>query len=301
MSAGGLLIHEEFVAYFPALGRALGSVEDAVLIQALWFKRDRSTGTTLATYAELADAVGMTERTARRRLGKMVASGVLSKGRAGAYDATTVWTVHLDRIPANSDVANMATSTCRNARVDVANLASSDVANMATSDVAKLATSTYLQEQEELKEEVVGVFADAQTDTTPAPREDVLKVCNLLADLIENNGSKRPTIGQRWLDAARLMIDKDGRTVEEISGAIRWSQNDDFWRSNILSIPKLRDKYDTLRLQASRNTNHGSTGRDRQADILAAEMDAARAADRNNQPTFPQLGYERSPYGGLGQ
>jgi hypothetical protein len=31
---------------------------------------------------------------------------------------------------------------------------------------------------------------------------------------------------------------------------IRWCQADEFWRGNILSMPKLREKYDQLRLKA---------------------------------------------------
>lgn len=289
--SSGLLIHDEFVAYFPSLGRALGSVEDAVLVQSLWFRRDRNTGTTTATVAELAAAVGMTERTARRRLGKMADAGVLEKCRAGAYDATTVWSVHLDRIRANADMANMATSTCQNEQVEPAILATSDVAN--------LATSSSLQELEEDNKNV-GAAADAATipGTTPdstlektAERPDVEALCSRLADRIAANGSKRPTITKRWRDSARLMLDTDGRTLADVMAAIDWSQQDAFWQSNILSMPKLREKFDTLRLQAGRAAT--SPRRDRQADILEAEMQAARAADASQG--------SRSPFGVIGR
>jgi len=83
-------------------------------------------------------------------------------------------------------------------------------------------------------------------------RADVEEACSLLADLVEANGSKRPTITTRWRDAARLMLDRDGRTLDQILAAIRWSQNDEFWRANIRAMPKLREQYDTLRLQAQR-------------------------------------------------
>jgi hypothetical protein len=48
------------------------------------------------------------------------------------------------------------------------------------------------------------------------------------------------------------MLDKDGRTEEQVHAAIDWCQDSEFWRGNILSLPKLREKYDQLRLQASR-------------------------------------------------
>jgi len=82
-------------------------------------------------------------------------------------------------------------------------------------------------------------------------RDDVSKLCNLLADLIESNGSLRPTIGTGWNDAARLLIDKDGRDVESATRLIRWVQADQFWQGNVLSMPKFREKYDQLRLAAN--------------------------------------------------
>ncbi|MGW2371763.1 hypothetical protein [Kitasatospora sp. NPDC001683] len=81
-------------------------------------------------------------------------------------------------------------------------------------------------------------------------RPDVEEACTLLADLIAANGTKRPNITKRWRDAARLMIDADKVALPDVLGAIRWSQNDEFWRSNILSMPKLRQKYPQLRLRA---------------------------------------------------
>jgi hypothetical protein len=72
-----------------------------------------------------------------------------------------------------------------------------------------------------------------------------------LARRIRDNGGN-PKPGKKWHDAARLMLDNDGRTEADIHAAIDWCQADEFWRANILSMPKLREKYDQLRLQAQR-------------------------------------------------
>jgi hypothetical protein len=98
------------------------------------------------------------------------------------------------------------------------------------------------------------------TDNTPAAelaeqedREEVAHLCNLLADLIRSNdpNAKVAPDSKRWRDAVRLLIDADGRSPDEIERIIRWSQADDFWRSNILSAPKLRDKFTQLALKAN--------------------------------------------------
>ena len=130
--------------------------------------------------------------------------------------------------------------------------------------------------------------ADAPDDAKPSQlalvqeRPDVDAICEHLAGAIEANGSKRPTITTKWRQAARLMLDKDGRTEEEVHGAIDWSQRDEFWRSNILSLPTLREKYDTLRLQAQRKNGGGSTSRNEEWRQMQ-ERQMARALERERE------------------
>jgi hypothetical protein len=95
-----------------------------------------------------------------------------------------------------------------------------------------------------------GTSSRLRNVTAEPTRIDVEQACTLLADLIEKNGAKRPTVTKAWRDAARLMIDRDKVALTDILGAINWSQNDDFWRANILSMPKLRKQYEQLRLRS---------------------------------------------------
>lgn len=110
----------------------------------------------------------------------------------------------------------------------------------------------------------------ATSDDTEESRPDVDRLCTLLADHVEANGSKRPTVTKAWRTAARLLLDRDGRTEDQVTRAITWSQNDDFWRSNVLSMPTLRKQYDRLRLAAQRERETGT----RRGDI---DWDAAKA------------------------
>lgn len=110
-------------------------------------------------------------------------------------------------------------------------------------------------------------------------RDDVERLCDHLADRIEANGSKRPVIGKTWHDAARLMLDNDRRTEEEVHGAIEWCQADEFWRSNVLSMPKLREKFDQLRLQAQRNQRSGTPRQQAEADMWQRAYARAEARD----------------------
>lgn len=89
-------------------------------------------------------------------------------------------------------------------------------------------------------------------------RPDVERICNHLADRIAADGTNRPTITAKWRAEARLLLDVDGRTVEQVIKAIDWCQADPFWRGNILSMPKLRKQYETLRRHAQRPNGRAS-------------------------------------------
>lgn len=84
-------------------------------------------------------------------------------------------------------------------------------------------------------------------------RGDVAALCDRLATRIEANSAKPVGAGAKWRDSARLLLDRDNRPLNEALRLIDWCQENDFWRSNVLSMPKFREKYDTLRLQAERD------------------------------------------------
>lgn len=81
-------------------------------------------------------------------------------------------------------------------------------------------------------------------------REDVEALCTLLADRVEANGSRRPEITARWRDAARALLDDDGRTPEQVAWIIRWAQDHPFWRSRTRQMHSIRKSFETMRDQA---------------------------------------------------
>lgn len=118
-------------------------------------------------------------------------------------------------------------------------------------------------------------------DDTPGDRPDVEAICAHMAGSVADRTGRRPRITKKWRDAARLMIDRDGRTPDQIHAAIDWVARSEFWRSNILGVPKLREKWDTLKLQAERgqrpHVTRAEEFRARQR-AKADEIDAAWAA-----------------------
>ena len=79
------------------------------------------------------------------------------------------------------------------------------------------------------------------------------KLTQLLIDLILENDPNSSIIRRltekrqiEWMDACRKLREIDKRDPALIEKIIRFSQQDDFWKGNILSMPKLREKFDQL-------------------------------------------------------
>ncbi len=95
-----------------------------------------------------------------------------------------------------------------------------------------------------------GYAEKRREDTKSELSPDAVTILDLLDARIEENGAKKPSRSKANRDAARLLLDRDGHTVEEVCRVIDWATRDHFWRSNILSMVKLRAKYDQLRLKS---------------------------------------------------
>lgn len=66
-----------------------------------------------------------------------------------------------------------------------------------------------------------------------------------------------------WADEIRLMRERDKRTHTEIRAMFEWAHNDAFWRANILSPSKLRQKWPQLeakRGNPTRQSPHSGFG-----------------------------------------
>ena len=61
-------------------------------------------------------------------------------------------------------------------------------------------------------------------------------------------GFKQPN-AKAWCKDIRLMVERDNRTIADMTRVFTWANNDDFWCSNILSPAKLRKQYDKLVIQ----------------------------------------------------
>ena len=116
--------------------------------------------------------------------------------------------------------------------------------------------------RKEVEVEVEKERASGKPDETP-PRTDVEGLCRYFLAAVARNDVKA-TITAKWRTEARLMLDRDKRDPAEIRAVIDWTVKDSFWRANVLSVPKLREKYDQLRLQMSKGRSNLTEGDNRE-------------------------------------
>lgn len=113
------------------------------------------------------------------------------------------------------------------------------------------------------------------------PRPEVVELCDYLAELVRANGHDVRTVGKLWHRSCRLLIDKDGRTPDQVRAAIEWATADPFWSTNIRSMQSLREKYTTLQAQANgRRPGNGNVSRN--GIDWQATLTEALEADRRN-------------------
>ena len=76
------------------------------------------------------------------------------------------------------------------------------------------------------------------------------RLSKLLLDLIlvRKADFKKPKL-QKWSAHIDRMMRLDGRKPDRIEAVIQWCQQDDFWKNNILSTRKLREKFDKLEFE----------------------------------------------------
>lgn len=68
----------------------------------------------------------------------------------------------------------------------------------------------------------------------------------LFKEILKNNpDAKKPNL-EKWANEFRLIRERDKRTDDQIKYLIKWSQQDSFWKTNILSPASLRKQFDRL-------------------------------------------------------
>jgi hypothetical protein len=228
----------------------------------------------------LAEDTRMSERQVQRALRGMEADA--SIGKAGkSVHGTTIWTIRMTGGDILSGVTNQAENRPEmspNPSVDPS--VEEELRSPSSFEIAREAFSTTSDQHANGHPSPPVAATPPPRDKPSSGRQDVDTLCMRLASLMLANDPKAripktAAAWKRWQDAARLLIDAEERHFEEADAVLEFSQADEFWKGNILSMPKFREKYPQLRQKwiGSRQRVQAAVATSQQpttADLMAA-------------------------------
>jgi len=105
-----------------------------------------------------------------------------------------------------------------------------------------------------LSEDSVSDVRASQTFLDSKFKDDAEELSDLLGSLCVENGYRKTKVTQQWAVDMDKLMRIDGYTPADVELVLRWSQADSFWRDNIRSPHKLREKFERLLSEMTRGT-----------------------------------------------
>lgn len=229
-----LLLNERCFQVQPSLVRKFNCMHKAAVLQQMHYWMSRTENMlddhlwVYKTYEQWSIEVGLTGTQVARAMRALEDLGYVVSCQPEGYDRRKWYRVNyahedfLDAQPTNSYDGTIV----RNRTMEPTN------SYVRTDEIARSTTIT----------EITEITAEITSDS------EIL--CQLLADKITGNAYSRPTVSKEWIRSMDRAIRLDGRTVDQLRGAIEWASADEFWSQNIRSPQKLREHYETLRQKA---------------------------------------------------
>lgn len=213
----------------------------------------------------------VSERSAQYALRALERGGHIARGE-DRPNGTRCYTVHMrpeDLRPAGEDVAGDGGADLAPPGVQILHRGGAESRTEGVQRVApepttepKTTSTTTLSSSSDLKiESLCELFSQLTRKRTETP-----------------DGSPRYRVTATWRTEMDRLLRIDGRSPGEVEAVIRWVDQDPFWAANVLSVPKLRAKYDQLAATARRKQPPDRLGIDRMRE-WAAELDANEAGE----------------------
>lgn len=103
--------------------------------------------------------------------------------------------------------------------------------------------------------------------------------------ILKNDPKRQKPNLQNWSDDIRLMIERDDRDKKEIGELMRWVQQDEFEKANVLSPSKLRKRYTSLLLKMKSSNSSGGVKKTTPPNYKVEEVNTNEK--RNEQDSGP--------------
>jgi hypothetical protein len=205
------------------------------------------TGQYLTSVRSIAKDLGVRRMTAARALERLEAAGRITRiefGQPGTLVAVTNWAKYqtpsaVGEPRPNSDPPNGQGGS---------QMGQGWLPN-GTGVAPKWDTEKEGNEEEGKSKKKSSCRGKSPTPADPHDRELAEWMAVQVAALFPSGSPPKEPNLDSWADVIRLMRTRDGRQLPEIRDLFAWCNADDFWRRNILSPAKLREKWDRLVLQ----------------------------------------------------
>lgn len=215
------------------------------------------------TYAALADKVRVDRRTIIRLVASLRRRGLVRQvpgqnGRPNEFTVVVPWAKATGDKLAPVDLADDLEPVTSDAEPVTSGARTGDISGVDTSLIRNNVRDVSTSEVE----------TQGQRFAQP--------LCDVLAAELTAN-EVRFSITKAWLDAARLLVDRDGRDPFQAKALIEWACRDSFWAANIQSMPTFRKQYDKLRLSRERaqgGVKRSTVEHGRDVDALLAAEEA---------------------------
>jgi hypothetical protein len=276
MPVSALLSDERCIVLQPDLVRRLGNMHDAAILQQLHYWMPRATSVhdghrwVYKTYEEWGLEVGLTAKQARQAVNRLEALGVVLSCQPEHWTRRKWYRIWYDH-PVLSGPAQTGSSICPDGQDDLPRRAVPSAQEGSSKTEITAEITTEITAEDCPTPSAPGAVVVVGDDETGERLAECRRLADLFADLIEQNGSRRPRVTNKWVQTLDRMIRLDGRTASQVENAMRWCQADEFWRANVLSPDALRKQYERLRLQAQREQRaRGGRGLDGVREFLDA-------------------------------
>ncbi|MEK3996715.1 hypothetical protein MKY29_18535 [Psychrobacillus sp. FSL K6-2365] len=209
-----------------------GDLTTAVLLNQIVFYSDKSKRTDgffYKSYQEWEKEVCLSEKQVRRSTNKLKDFGVVETKLLKANGAPTLhYKLDYDRL------AESILTFCQNPSLPIVRNDSDVLSETLTENTTENTTENKDNSRKQVYDENSIYF----------------QLSNRLYQKILSHhpAFKKPNL-QKWSNEMRLMMERDERTEKQIIYVIDWCQDNNFWKTIILSISKLRNKFDQLVIQ----------------------------------------------------
>ncbi|MGY6772391.1 helix-turn-helix domain-containing protein [Gallibacterium sp. ZY190522] len=208
-------------------------------------------GVCFPSYQHIADQCEITRRSAISHIEALIETGFVEKKTRKTPEGNTsnLYVLHLDRDSENSapPSENDSLGVVKNLHHPSENISPTPSENISPRTSHSINQSiNHISSSEKISDGGDGKKSKFKfSDDDMRAAHWIFEKIQKLKPTLDPNAKPKGGF-EKWANEIRLMRERDGRTHFDICDLFQWANQDDFWKTNILSPTKLREQWDQL-------------------------------------------------------